>query len=177
VEERIIAADPVLDPTGYQRELLALLGDQDPVEVLAATPRAVRDLTAGLPAELLTRRPEPEEWSAAEVLGHLWDGELMVATRGRLILAQDEPPLLGYDQDAWARLARAPFADLLESYEALRTANLHLIRNTPKPDHDRVGVHSERGRMSFRLLYQEIAGHDRAHLRQLEQTVAAVTSH
>jgi hypothetical protein len=176
VEERIIAADPVLDPKGYQRELLALLGDADPVDVLAATPQAVRDMAAGLTDEVLTRRPEPHEWSATEVLGHLWDGELMVATRGRLILAQDEPPLLGYDQDAWARLARQPFAEMLDAYTVLRAANLSLIRDTPTAEHDRVGVHSERGRMSFRLLYQEIAGHDRAHLRQFEQTIAAVTS-
>src|SRR5262245_52281306 len=176
MEERIIAADPVLDPKGYQRELLALLGDADPVDVLAATPAAVQRLANGLSDEVLGRRPEPNEWSATEVLGHLWDGELMVATRGRLILAQDEPPLLDYDQDAWARLARQPFAAMLESHTVLRAANLNLIRNTPAADHDRVGVHSERGRMSFRLLYQEIAGHDRAHLRQLEQTIAAVTA-
>jgi hypothetical protein len=176
VEERIIAADPVLDPQGYQRELLALLGDTDPLDVLAATPQSIRDLTDGLSDDVLGRRPEPNEWSATEVLGHLWDGELMVATRGRLILAQDEPPLLGYDQDAWAKLARQPFAAMLESYTVLRAANLNLIRSTPAAQHDRVGVHSERGRMSFRLLYQEIAGHDRAHLRQLEQTIAAVTA-
>jgi DinB superfamily len=176
VEERIIVADPVLDSVGYQRELLVLLGDTNPLDVLAATPQALRGLTAGLSDELLSQRPEPAEWSATEVLGHLWDGELMVATRGRLILAQDEPPLLGYDQDAWARLPRQPFAEMLESYTVLRAANLNLIRSTPTPEHDRVGVHSERGRMSFRLLYQEIAGHDRAHLRQLEQTIAAVTA-
>jgi hypothetical protein len=175
VEERIISSDPVLDPQGYQRELLALLGDQDPVEVLAATPRLIGELTGGLTDEVLSRRPEPDEWSAAEVLGHMWDGEIVVANRGRLILAQDEPALLGYDQDAWATLARPPFADMLESYAVLRAANLHLIRATPAAAHDRAGVHSERGRMSFRLLYQEIAGHDRAHLRQLEQTIATVT--
>ena len=37
MEERIVVADPVADPQGYQRELLALLGGQDPVAVLAAT--------------------------------------------------------------------------------------------------------------------------------------------
>lgn len=49
MEERIVVADPVADPQGYQRELLALLGGQDPVAVLAATPRAVREQVVGLP--------------------------------------------------------------------------------------------------------------------------------
>jgi hypothetical protein len=34
MEERIVVADPVADPQGYQRELLALLGGQDPIGVM-----------------------------------------------------------------------------------------------------------------------------------------------
>ena len=48
MEERIVAADPVGDPQGYQRELLALLGGLDPVVVLAATPLAVREGVSSL---------------------------------------------------------------------------------------------------------------------------------
>jgi DinB superfamily len=174
MEERIIVADPVAQPKEYQRELLALLGGRDPLDVLAATSSAVRDLAAGVPADVLTTRPEPAEWSAAEVLGHIWDAELVVSFRGRSILGQDEPSLMGYDQDAWALLPRPPFPVLVEAFEAVRAANLHLARSISAADWDRVGLHSERGRMSFRLLFEEIAGHDIAHLRQLEQTLAAV---
>jgi hypothetical protein len=35
-------------------------------------------------------------------------------------------------------------------------------------------MHQERGETSFHVLTQEIAGHARAHLLQLEQTIAAV---
>ena len=174
MEERIVAADPVLDPQGYQRELLALLGTGDPLEVMAATPATFERRTAGLPAEAVERRPAPREWSVAELLGHLWDAEIAYAFRGRLILAQDGPPLVGYDQDAWATLARPPFAELLAAYAALRTANLALARGTPEAQWARLGVHEERGPTSFRLLTETIAGHDRAHLLQLDQTIAAV---
>jgi hypothetical protein len=75
MEERIVAADPVLDPQGYQRELLALLGTGDPLEVMEATLATFRERTAGLAAELVERRPAPREWSVAELLGHLWDAE------------------------------------------------------------------------------------------------------
>lgn len=174
MEERIVAADPVEDPQGYQRELLALLGDQDPVGVLAATPAAFRERAGDLPAELLGRRPEPGEWSVAELLGHLWDAEIAMSFRARLVLAQDTPPLIGYDQQAWAQLAHPPFPQLLDGFTALRTANLALVGGTPRDQWDRSGIHAERGPTSFRLLVETIAGHDRAHLRQLEQTVAAV---
>lgn len=174
MEERIVAADPVADPQGYRRELLALLGDDDPGEVLEATLREFQERTRGLPAELVARRPEPREWSVAELLAHLWDSEVVYGFRARAILAQDHPQLVAYDQEAWATLPRPPFQELLAGFAALRSANLALIRATPADRWDRVGVHQERGETSFRVATQEIAGHARAHLLQLQQTVAAV---
>jgi len=174
VEERIVVADPVADPQEYQRELLALLGGRDAVGVLATTAAAVRGQTDGLSGDVLAQRPEPKEWSVAELLGHLWDAEIAFSFRSRLILAQDTPPLAGYDQDAWAALPRPPFAELLDAFAALRAANLVLARDTPAAQWDRAGIHEERGRTSFRLLVETMAGHDRAHLEQLRQTVAAV---
>ena len=174
MEERIVAADPVLDPQGYQRELLALLGTSDPLEVMAATPDAFVQRTAGLAGEVVARRPAPREWSVAELHGHLWDAEIAYSFRARAILAQDQPPLIGYDQDAWATLTRPPFRELLAAFTALRTANLALARGTPEGLWGRLGIHEERGPTSFRLTTETIAGHDRAHLLQLDQTIAAV---
>jgi hypothetical protein len=174
MEERIIAADPVADPQGYRRELLALLGDGDPAQVLAATLAAFQERTSGLHDELISRRPEPGEWSGGGLLGPLWDAERAYAFRARAILAQDQPQLPAYDQVAWATLARPPFAELLASFAALRSANLALIRDTPAGVWERAGVHEERGLTSFRVATDEIAGHARAHQLQLDQTVAAV---
>ncbi len=174
MEERIIVADPVGDPQGYQRELLAMLGGQDPQVVMAATLASVREQAGALSDEQLAQRPEPTEWSVAELLGHLWDAEIAYAFRARVILAHNTPRLIGYDQDAWATLARPPFRELLSAFAALRTANLALIEGTPAVAWDRYGIHEERGPLSFHLLTKEIAGHDRAHLLQLQQTIAAV---
>ena len=134
MEERIVVADPVAQPMEYQRELLALLGGRDPVEVMAETPVGIRNLAFGLSDEVMTTRPEPREWSAAEVLGHIWDAELVVSFRGRSILGQDEPSLMGYDQDAWALLPRPPFPVMVDAFEAIRAANLHLARSIPAAD-------------------------------------------
>jgi len=174
MEERIIVADPVGDPQGYQRELLALLGGEDPKMVMAATLATLREQATDLSDEQLGKRPAPTEWSVAELLGHLWDAEIAYAFRARAILAQDTPRLIGYDQDAWATLARPGFGELLAAFTALRAANLALIEGTPEERWDRYGVHEERGQLSFGLLTREIAGHDRAHLLQLQQTLAAV---
>jgi hypothetical protein len=176
MEERIVVADPVADPQGYQQELLALLGGRDPVVVLRSTPPAFREQAGTLPAELLGRRPAPGEWSVAELLGHLWDAEIANSFRARAILAQDTPRLAAYDQDAWAALAKPPFGELLDAFSALRGANLALIAGTPQERWERYGIHQERGPTSFRLLGETTAGHDRAHLRQLQQTIRAVSA-
>ena len=177
MEERIVVADPVGDPQGYQRELLALLGTSDPLEVMGATPATFEKRTADLAAGAIERRPAPREWSVAELLGHLWDAEIAYSFRARAILAQDRPALIGYDQDAWATLARPPFGELLAAFGALRAASLALARGTPEARWGRLGIHEERGPTSFRLTTETIAGHDRAHLLQLEQTVAAVAQY
>ena len=69
---------------------------------------------------------------------------------------------------------RLPAAELLTAFTALRTANLVLIRETPVAWWDRLGIHEERGPTSFRLATETIAGHDRAHLLQLDQTITAL---
>ena len=174
MEERIVVADPVADPQGYKRELLALLGGADPAEVLQATPARFRERAAGLDPALLSRPPAPGEWSVEELLAHFWSAEIAAAFRWRLVLAQDRPRLVGYDQEAWARLARPPFAALLDAFAGLRAANVALVAGTDESVWDRDGVHDERGPESFRVGVQLLAGHDRAHLAQLDQTVAAV---
>ena len=174
MEERIVVADPVADPQGYQQELLALLGGEDPVALLAWTPQAFRAAIRELPAELHTRPPRRGEWSVSELLGHLWDAEIAYAFRARAILAQDTPRLIGYDQEGWAALPHPPVGELLDAFAALRTADLALVAGTPADRWERLGIHEERGPTSFRVLTQTMAGHDRAHLRQLEQTIAAV---
>ena len=100
--------------------------------------------------------------------------EVALSWRARLILAQDRPTLTGYDQVAWAMLARPDFAALLDAFEAMRGPNLLMLRAVKDEDWQRVGLHTERGEVSLRLLVETSAGHDRAHLRQIEQTLAAV---
>ena len=92
--------DPIDDPKGYQDHLLGLLGDDDPAAVQARTPATLRQLAAEAGPDLFLR-PEPTEWSAFECMAHITDAEIVMSGRYRWVLAHDEPPLIGYDQDLW----------------------------------------------------------------------------
>ena len=168
--------DPVDDPQGYQRHLLGLLGDDDPAEVQRASPGEWHTMV-DLAGELLRVAPVEGEWSIFGCLAHVADAEVVMSARYRFIVADDEPALLGYDQDLWVqRLHADPHedaADLLALFAALRAANLAMWGRSNEADRARVGLHAERGPESYDLSFRMIAGHDRFHLRQARATLAA----
>jgi hypothetical protein len=95
----------------------------------------------------------------------------------RWILAEDEPDIVGYDQDRWVdglRHRDDDPHDLIALFEALRGANLRLWAATPAADRQRFGRHRERGPESYGLMVQLAAGHDRFHIAQAERALAAV---
>jgi DinB superfamily len=128
--------DPVAEPDAYRRSLLAALGERDPAEVLAAGPAAVRRLL-GEAGPVMRVRPEPAEWSVLECLAHLADAELIIAARLRWIAAEDEPDIVGYDQDLWVSELHEVDTDpeiLLGAYAANRRWNLALWDRVPAAD-------------------------------------------
>ena len=168
--------DPVSDPHGYQRHLLSLLGDDDPAVVQSGTADSFRALLE-VAASDATTNPTPSEWSVLQCLAHVTDAEIVVSGRYRWILAHEEPPLLGYDQDLWVDTLHRPSepAETLFAFlEALRTANIALWHRTPDDRRQRVGMHAERGPESYDLTFRLIAGHDRFHLGQAERALDAV---
>lgn len=160
----------------YQESLLAALGGDDPAVAQAATPAILRTLIGEAGADLRTR-PEPAEWSALELIGHMVDAELASSIRYRWILTQDEPDLAPYDQDAWvARLhsTSEPLDDLLPVFDALRGTNLRLWQGASAIDRARVGHHLERGPESYELTFRLLAGHDRVHVAQARAGLARI---
>jgi hypothetical protein len=172
--ERVPTPDPVSQSAQYQEYLVGLIGGEDPAEVQAAGPDAWRELLREAGARV-AERPEPDEWSVLECLGHATDAELVASARYRWILAHDEPPLIGYDQDLWVDRLHHGQDDpeaLLETFESLRRANLALWARSSDADKARVGIHSERGPESYDLTFRMIAGHDRFHLDQARRALA-----
>jgi len=168
--------DPVTHPAEYQRALLGYLGADDPSDVQAATPDALRALLRDA-GDLANARPVPSEWSAQETVGHIVHAEIVSTARYRWILAHDRPPLIGYDQDLWVRGLRPDREDpreMLDFFAALRGANLRLWRGSTEDERARVGVHEERGEESYDLTFRLIAGHDRLHGEQAAAALEAV---
>ncbi|MFI5213811.1 MAG: DinB family protein [Gemmatimonadales bacterium] len=175
-----MATTPFTNPAGrapapaseYARSILSLLGEQDPVAVQAKTVGRLRVAIAGLSATALDRPESPGKWSVAQVIRHLADSEVVCGWRLRLVLSQDRPAVTGYDQDAWVLRLRGAYPDVASSLavlDALRGSHLRLLRSLKPDEWAREGVHVERGPESVSMMAQLYAGHDLAHLNQIER--------
>jgi uncharacterized damage-inducible protein DinB len=156
--------------------LLGVLGDRDPAEAQAGLPDQLAAVLEEAGPRLRTR-PAPAEWSVLEVFDHILDAEIAYAGRYRWTLAQDEPPLIGYDQDRWVERLHSQDEDPIEMlalFGALRRSNLQLWARTSSSDRARVGIHTERGPESLDLSFRLIAGHGLFHLGQMRRTLAQV---
>jgi hypothetical protein len=94
--------------------------------------------------------------------------------RGRLVLSENRPTIVGFDQDRWAALFRyreASAERAMEQLAALRTANLALWRTLGPAERARIGVHTERGEESMDLMLRLMAAHDLVHRRQIDRVL------
>ena len=161
----------------YVTAVLELLGDRDPSDVLREMPSALSRAIEGLSPQQLRQSEAPGKWSINQILQHLADSELVGSWRMRLIVAQDRPPLTGYDQDLWAERLNYRDGDpeeALERFSVLRRATMTLLDRATPDDLERVGVHSERGDESLGHLRRLYAGHDLLHLRQIARVRGVV---
>jgi hypothetical protein len=146
------------------------------IEQYAGGPRRLRQALASVPAEALTWRPAPAEWSAHEVVCHCADSETNAAGRIRYLVVEKEPLIVGYDQEAWARALDYhghPFDVALATVEAVRANTTALLRRLPAEAWLREGRHTETGRYSADDWLRTYAEHLEIHARQIEGNAAA----
>ena len=148
---------------------LTLLGSQDPVEVLRATPARLAALVERLGTAGMRRSREAGKWSGAQVLAHLADMEIVFAYRIRQAIAETGHVFQLVDQDRWAhRYAEVDVASGLAALAGLRGWNLSLLATLDAAQRERQYVHPERGGETLDKLLRIWAGHDLNHCAQIE---------
>jgi len=145
------------------------------IEQYAMGPARLRDALAAVPAPALKWRPAPGEWSAHEIVCHSADSETNAYARIRRLLAEPDPWIQGYDQDAWARALdyhAQPLEPALAVVETIRAATAALLRAVGDEAWARAGRHSESGRYTAEDWLRIYAEHLEGHARQIESNVA-----
>ena len=145
------------------------LGDSKPNEVVAETPKRISQLVEQLGPEGLERSYAPGKWTAREIICHLTDTEIAFSFRFRQTLAEPHHVIQPWDQEAWAKNYESISAkEAAQTFAALRRWNLSLFKLVGPNALAKPVTHPERGELTFRMLLETMAGHDRNHLRHLE---------
>src|SRR5712671_3849023 len=136
------AAASISASQAYREKMFNLLANRDPLEVLAQTASALADIVGKHSAAVLRTRPFEGKWTPNEIIGHLADGEWVYGYRLRLILSEDNPIILGMNQDLWVsaqRHSEREPSELVEMFRTLRQYNLALWKSMSPADLNRNG--------------------------------------
>ena len=113
------------------------------------------------------------KWTIREIVAHLADAELVGAHRFRQVIAEDNPTLIAFDQDAWVdRLdyAHRKPKQSLETFRRIRAENHELLKSLAPEAFARAGNHSQEGRVTLVQMLEGYAQHAESHARQLQET-------
>lgn len=126
----------------------------------------------------LDRRPGPGRWTAREIVHHLADSEMTSAIRLRRLIAEDNPVIVGYDQEQFARLLKydRPIAASLAAFKAARETTTEILDRLTEAEWARTGTHSETGPYSVTKWLEIYAAHAHGHAQQIRQARASGVS-
>ncbi len=147
------------------------------IEVLTATPAAVRALLSDLSDEWTASTGDRDNWEPYDIIGHyIYAEEADWIPRAKVILAQADdrtfPPFDRYGQ--FEKSEEESLSDRLDEFARIRAENIEILRSWELVDAELElkGVHPEFGEVSLRELIATWVVHDLTHIRQLATVIA-----
>jgi uncharacterized damage-inducible protein DinB len=143
-------------------------------------PKLVREAVAGMTREQLSARPVAGKMSTLEVVCHLADFEPIMADRVKRVIAEENPTLLGADENRFLTALAYHDRDLEEELtiiERTRSQLARILRTLPNDALLRTGTHNERGPLTLEKLLALAINHIPHHVQfihQKRQALAAV---
>ena len=142
------------------------------IEDYTAGAGQLRSAVAGMSREQLQARPIAGKWSTLEVVCHLADFDPILADRMKRVIAEEEPKLLGADENRFAAALAYHARDVEEELtivERTRSQLARILRTLPETALERVGVHNERGPRTLEQLLQTAINHIPHHLQVIQE--------
>src|SRR5262245_17422734 len=105
------------------------------LERFRRAPELLAGVLAGVAAEEVDYISASGKWSIREIIAHLADAETVGAFRLRAVVAEDNPTLSAFDQNAWTahlNYRRRDPAQSLETFRCMRLDNYELLRAIPE---------------------------------------------
>ncbi len=153
----------------YYGQYIELVADGDVVEILARQIGETERYFDGYSSAEAIWRPEPAEWSAVEVVGHLADCERVLMYRALRIARGDETPWENVEFDPYVThggFGERVLGDVVAELAAVRGATVALLRGLDAAAWGRRMPEAFTVR-SVRAFAYTVAGHELHHLAGL----------
>jgi uncharacterized damage-inducible protein DinB len=146
--------------------------EQDLIEQYAAGGEKLAMAIRGLTVEDMQAFPVPNTWSIQQIVVHLLDSDLILAGRMKRVIAEDNPPLLAFDESLFAAKLHyhdQPAEQAVQVLDLYRKLFANVLRKLPRSDFVRTGNHSERGPLTLLQLLQGAVNHLEHHLKFIHE--------
>lgn len=114
------------------------------------------------------------EWSAAFVIHHLADAELQFGVRYANALAEDNPPIIPFDEEKFPSALQYQNRSVeasLNAMTSLHAMNYEILKNASDSDWSRISSHPERGELTLFEVVSLGTNHTEGHITQLKNSV------
>ena len=142
---------------------------------LTRTADELAALVKGQSDAVLSRRPDPKNWAATEIVCHLRDTEEVFLARLEQIGAMDVDPVHGNaDADRMAeerQYLRNAVDEALAAFRRRRAETLQMFGKLAPAQWEKGGIHPVRGRITIESYLTIMAWHDDNHLDQLTRAL------
>ena len=137
-----------------------------------AGPKALRQAVAGMSREQLIARPVTGKMSTLEVVCHLADFDPILADRMKRVIAEDNPTLVGADENRFLAALAYHDRDLEEELNIIdqtRGQMARILRRLPAEALERTGTHTERGPRTLEQLLTGAINHIPHHVKFIHE--------
>lgn len=114
------------------------------------------------------------EWSPAFVIHHIADAELQFGVRYANALAEDNPPIIPFDEEKFPSALQYQNRSVeasLNAMTSLHAMNYEILKNASDSDWSRISSHPERGELTLFEVVSLGANHTESHIAQLKSSV------
>lgn len=145
--------------------------------LLAASPSRMATLTAGLAPAQLHTAPNPDDWSANDVLAHLRACADVWGSCIEAIIAENRPTLRAVNPRTWIKTTNyceLDFQSSLRAFTTQRSELLAVLEPLPPDGWSRAATVTGAGKVLELTVYsyaERLARHERPHVKQIERIV------
>ncbi len=141
------------------------------ISELKRNKKLFKDLLRGLPEEMYSWKPSPQQWSLLEIVCHLFDEEREdFRARVQQVLRAPELPLPAIDPTDWVisrQYLDQDFDAKLKAFLEEREQSVNWLHELEDPIWEKTVEHDTMGPVQAKMFFINWLAHDYLHLRQI----------